>query len=60
MTYEMSPTRVDKVLETVDALVAEAFSEGRIELQEALDIAMALGTLQYAYLRLLYIEGEND
>lgn len=58
MTYEMSPTRVDRVLETVDALVAEAFSEGRIELQDALDVSMALGTLQYAYNRLLEIEGE--
>lgn len=60
MTYEMSPARLDKTLETVDALIAEAFAEGRIELQVALDTAMALGTLQYAYNRLLQIEEELE
>lgn len=56
--FELSPERVDQTLETVDALIAEAFSAGRIEMAEAAQLSLALGTLQAAYDRLRYIEEE--
>lgn len=55
----LSPYEVNQILEVVDALVAEAWSEGRIDMNTSLQVSMALGLLQQAHIELLQIRGEE-
>lgn len=45
----MTPDEVNNVLEIVDALISEAWTQGRLTTDTAMRLAIALGLLQRAH-----------